>query len=158
MKKLSKIVMSFLILIALCFTFTAEAASLGAGEVYANKSAKVVEGGSGRDVDITIGLGGESFSHTISQKREVVLVLDNSGSMNEPVSSTDSTTKLEALKTATNSLLDTLLPDGVSNDTRVGIVYYSTSATSVALTNDKAALKRTVNAMIADGGTNVSMD
>ena len=155
MKKLSKIVMSFLILIALCFTFTAEAASLGAGEVYANKSAKVVEGGSGRDVDITIGLGGESFSHTISQKREVVLVLDNSGSMNEPVSSTDSTTKLEALKTATNSLLDTLLPDGVSNDTRVGIVYYSTSATSVALTNDKAALKRTVNAMVANGGTNV---
>ena len=155
MKKLSKIVMSFLILIALCFTFTAEAASLGAGEVYANKSAKVVEGGNGRDVDITIGLGGESFSHTISQKREVVLVLDNSGSMNEPVSSTDSTTKLEALKTATNSLLDTLLPDGVSNDTRVGIVYYSRSATKVALTNDKAALKRTVNAMVADGGTNV---
>lgn len=155
MKKLSKIVMSFLILIALCFTFTAEAASLGAGEVYANKTAKVAEGGNGRDVDITIGLGGESFSHTISQKREVVLVLDNSGSMNDPVSSTDSTTKLEALKTATNSLLDTLLPDGVSNDTRVGIVYYSTSATSVVLTNDKAALKRTVNAMVANDGTNV---
>ena len=145
MKKLSKIVMSFLILIALCFTFTAEAASLGAGEVYANKTAKVAEGGN----------GGESFSHTISQKREVVLVLDNSGSMNDPVSSTDSTTKLEALKTATNSLLDTLLPDGVSNDTRVGIVYYSTSATSVVLTNDKAALKRTVNAMVANDGTNV---
>lgn len=155
MKKLSKIVMSFLILIALCFTFAAEAASLGAGEVYANKTAKVVEGGNGRDVDITIGLGGESFSHTISQKREVVLVLDNSGSMNEPVSSTDSTTKLEALKTATNSLLDTLLPDGVSNDTKVGIAYYSTSTTSVALTNDKAKLKSTVNAMVADGGTNV---
>ena len=157
MKKLSKIIMPLLILVALCFTFTAEAATLGDGEVYANKTAKVVEGGNGRDVDITISLGGQSFSHTTSQKREVVLVLDNSGSMNDMISGPNGTkiSKLDALKSATNSLLDTLLPDGVTNDTRVGIVYYSTSATKVALTNDKAALKRTVNAMVADGGTNV---
>ena len=67
--------MPLLILVALCFTFTAEAATLRDGEVYANKTAKVVEGGNGRDVDITISLGGQSFSHTTSQKREVVLVL-----------------------------------------------------------------------------------
>lgn len=157
MKKLSKIVMSLLILVALCFTFTAEAATLRDGEVYANKTAKVVEGGNGRDVDITISLGGESFSHTTSQKREVVLVLDNSGSMNDMISGPNGTkiSKLDALKSATNSLLDTLLPDDVTNDTKVGIVYYSRRATKMDLTNDKASLKSFVNSMSADGGTNV---
>ena len=157
MKKLSKIVMSLLILVALCFTFTAEAATLRDGEVYANKTAKVVEGGNGRDVDITISLGGESFSHTTSQKREVVLVLDNSGSMNDMISGPNGTeiSKLDALKSATNSLLDTLLPDDVTNDTKVGIVYYSRRATKMDLTNNKASLKNFVNSMSADGGTNV---
>ncbi len=157
MKKLSKIVMSLLILVALCFTFTAEAATLRDGEVYANKTAKVVEGGNGRDVDITISLGGQSFSHTTRQKREVVLVLDNSGSMNEMIPGPNGTeiSKLDALKSATNSLLDTLLPDGVTNDTRVGIVYYSRRATKKGLTNDKASLKAFVNSMSAYGGTNV---
>ena len=157
MKKLSKIVMSLLILVALCFTFTAEAATLGEGEVYANKTAKVVEGGNGRDVDITISLGGESFSHTTSQKREVVLVLDNSGSMNDMIPGPNGTeiSKLDALKSATNDLLDTLLPDGVTNDTKVGIVYYSRRATKMDLTNNKASLKSFVNSMSAYGGTNV---
>ena len=63
--------------------------------------------------------------------------------------------KLDALKSATNSLLDTLLPDGVTNDTKVGIVYYSRRATKMNLTNDKASLKNFVNSMNANGGTNV---
>lgn len=153
MKKINKLFMSFLILITMVFAFNADASTLKPGEIVANKSASVVTGGDGRSVDITIGIDGEAFTFNKNQKREIVLVLDTSGSMNELVS-TDKT-KLQALKEATNSLLDTLLPDGVTNNTKVGIVYYNRSADSVALTDNKATLKTFVNDMTAGGGTNV---
>lgn len=153
MKKINKLFMSFLILITMVFAFNADASTLKPGEIVANKSASVVTGGDGRSVDITIDIDGEAFTFNKNQKREIVLVLDTSGSMNELVS-TDKT-KLQALKEATNSLLDTLLPDGVTNNTKVGIVYYNRSADSVALTDNKATLKTFVNDMTAGGGTNV---
>lgn len=153
MKKLSKLLMSFLIIIAMFFAFNADASVLNPGEIAANKSANVVTGGDGRSVDITIGVAGEAFTYVRNQKREIVLVLDASGSMNEEISA--GKTKLAALKEATNSLLDTLLPDGVTNNTKVGIVYYNRSAKSIALTNNKTELKSFVNGINADGGTNV---
>lgn len=64
---------------------------------------------------------------TEGQGLELVLVLDNTGSMNGTVNTNTTVTKLEALKDAANTLLDSLY--GLTNDTApnlfVGIVPFS---------------------------------
>ncbi len=56
---------------------------------------------------------------TEGQGLELVLVLDNTGSMGDPVNSSTSVTKIEALKDAANTLLDSLY--GASNETTPGL-------------------------------------
>lgn len=80
-------------------------------------------------------------------KASVVLVLDTSGSM--------SGTKLAALKTATKNFIDSV---DVSKDTRLGMVSYNTTASTLSpivkvTSGNKTSLKALVDGLSSSGGT-----
>ena len=112
------------------------------GQVTGDKTAEVVtgDGEDGRSADVTIIVKGEEFDETSTEEREIVLVLDVSGSMNEEIESRK--TKIDALIESANELINSLLSEENINTTTVGIVFYSTKAESFCnLTNDKGVLK-----------------
>ena len=57
---------------------------------------------------------------------EVVLVLDNTGSMTQKASATDNTSKIEALKTAATDLANILFGDNATSDyVKIGVVPFT---------------------------------
>ena len=86
------------------------------------------------------------FTQFGAKSREVVLVLDVSGSMDgDPITQT----KLSAQKFV-NTVLD------AAPATRISIVTYSSSAqTIISSSNKKGELVSTINGLRADGGTNI---
>ena len=126
------------------------------GQVTGDKTAEVVtgDGEDGRSADVTIIVKGEEFDETSTEEREIVLVLDVSGSMNEEIESRK--TKIDALIESANELINSLLSEENINTTTVGIVFYSTKAESFCnLTNDKGVLKECLKSIKAEGATNV---
>ena len=125
------------------------------GQVTGDKTAEVVtgDGEDGRSADVTIIVKGEEFDETSTEEREIVLVLDVSGSMNEEI---ERKTKIAALRESANELINSLLSEENINTTTVGIVFYSTKAESFCnLTNDKGVLKECLKSIKAEGATNV---
>ena len=125
------------------------------GQVTGDKTAEVVtgDGEDGRSADVTIIVKGEEFDETSTEEREIVLVLDVSGSMNEEI---ERKTKIDALIESANELINSLLSEENINTTTVGIVFYSTKAESFCnLTNDKGVLKECLKSIKAEGATNV---
>ena len=126
------------------------------GQVTGDKTAEVVtgDGEDGRSADVTIIVKGEEFDETSTEEREIVLVLDVSGSMNEEIEVRK--TKIDALIESANELINSLLSEENINTTTVGIVFYSTKAESFCnLTNDKGVLKECLKSIKAEGATNV---
>ena len=126
------------------------------GQVTGDKTAEVVtgDGEDGRSADVTIIVKGEEFDETSTEEREIVLVLDVSGSMNEEIEFRK--TKIAALIESANELINSLLSEENINTTTVGIVFYSTKAESFCnLTNDKGVLKECLKSIKAEGATNV---
>ena len=126
------------------------------GQVTGDKTAEVVTGygEDGRSADVTIIVKGEEFDETSTEEREIVLVLDVSGSMNEEIEVRK--TKIDALIESANELINSLLSEENINTTTVGIVFYSTKAESFCnLTNDKGVLKECLKSIKAEGATNV---
>ena len=80
------------------------------GQVTGDKTAEVVtgDGEDGRSADVTIIVKGEEFDETSTEEREIVLVLDVSGSMNEEI---ERKTKIAALKESANELINSLLSE-----------------------------------------------
>lgn len=129
-----------------------------AGEVVAEKNAEVVEGlnEDGRSADVTIKVDGTSFTTYTQEEREIVLVLDDSGSMDYAISDKDKTVRLEALKEAAEGLIDSLFAPENKGKVKVGIVYYGSHVTGTcALTTNKDELMICLDAMDGFGGTNV---
>lgn len=67
---------------------------------------------------------------TVTTPLDIVLVLDASGSMNDPMGGGDSTKRVDALKSAANSFIDTIAKqnesiEGVDRQHRVAIVKFS---------------------------------
>lgn len=67
---------------------------------------------------------------TVTTPLDIVLVLDASGSMNDPMGGGDSTKRIDALKSAANSFIDTIAKqnesiEGVDSQHRVAIVKFS---------------------------------
>ena len=128
------------------------------GEVTGEKEAEVVtgDGEDGRKADITITVDGESFDTSSQSEKEIVLVLDASGSMGKVLD--DENTRLSALKKAAEELIDSLLKEENKEMIKVGIVYYATNVDKNSycnLTTTKSELMKCLNDMVADGGTNV---
>ena len=93
---------------------------------------KTVEAGEGSDFLTTLSAISSTSNTTTTVPRplDIVLVLDASGSMNDPMSSSDRTKRIDALKTAANSFIEKIaeenakIPDE-SKQHRVAIVKFS---------------------------------
>ena len=146
---------------------------------------KTVEAGEESDFVTTLSAisSTSNTTTTVPKPLDIVLVLDASGSMNDPMSSSDRTKRIDALKTAANSFIDKIAEENakisdeskrhkvaivkfsgnkteqVGNGTyREGGYTYNYSQTMKGLTlcsKDKGAesLKRTVNAISPAGST-----
>ncbi|GEP66723.1 hypothetical protein CBE01nite_44910 [Clostridium beijerinckii] len=88
--------------------------------------------------------------------KEIVLVLDTSGSMSQAISG--STSRIAALRTAANNFIDKFKNE---TNVKIGIATYSTKANydnnSIGLTSSTqvTTLKNKINNLRADGGTNI---
>lgn len=85
---------------------------------------------------------------------ELCLVIDVSGSMQEPISGNGRTTKFNAVRVAVDRLLAQLTPDD-----RVSVVTFNEQAdvrTESAAGNDIAAIKGALDRIVPEGGTDIA--
>lgn len=163
---------AFLLTLMLVFTFIpVQATALSSGLEITNKSAdpvtdlpssltdgavwtdKSVVSNSDGTFDITLRAIGQDYKVTNPEPlalRDVVLVLDTSGSMGDKVSGQ---TKISSLKTAAKQAVDTLL---TVQGNRVAIVEYAGTADLVSdFSSNAANLKSAIDYFVAGGGTNI---
>lgn len=87
-----------------------------------SKSAKVVDDKNRiYQIDLNAEVTGKEADQE-AKNASVVLVLDASGSMNDPISNSDSTKKITALRSAANKFIETLSEK--SKDSQVSIIWY----------------------------------
>lgn len=93
--------------------------------------------------------------------KEIVLVIDTSGSMKDPIGKSDSTVRMTALRTAANNFIDKFYE---IDNVKMGIVTYSTqskiettkySKNGMVSSKEKDNLKAIIKGMTPDGGTNI---
>ena len=99
-----------------------------------------------------------SQSETVTQKTDIVLVMDTSRSMDFRMDKDEDArpreSRLDYAKTAANDLVNSVVKNG-SDDVRVAVVSFSNDAqTVVGYTSDKGELRRGIDALGADDGTN----
>ena len=159
-----------------------EVTTQNVGRIWTDKTVKAAEGGES-DFLTTLSAISSTSDTTVSGKPlDIVMVLDASGSMDDPMGKRDDTKRIDALKTAANSFIDTIATqnesiadpskqhqvaivkfagkksDAVGNDTySEGWNTYNYSQTMKNLTPCKGegakSLKRTVNFISPSGAT-----
>lgn len=166
MKKLKNVAQLFL---ALAITITSifsnafvvfADANPNAGKVTATKTAERIGDETSRSAKVKITVSGNPYTITTQKDREIVLVLDASGSMNDKIGKSE--TKISALKDAAQKFIGDLLTKENAGKIKIGVVWYSdkenTSESGVCtLSNDATTLKNCVSNKIASGGTNVQL-
>ena len=162
MKKLKNVAQLFL---ALAITITSifsnafvvfADANPNAGKVTATKTAERIGDETSRSAKVKITVSGNPYTITTQKDREIVLVLDASGSMDEGISGS-SKNKIETLKDAAENFIDSLLTEENKGKIKIGVVWYDTNVTKTCpLSDDVAKLDACLNSeKAADGGTNV---
>lgn len=127
-----------------------------AGKVTATKTAERIGDETSRSAKVKITVSGNPYTITEQSDREIVLVLDSSGSMKDYLVNA-SKSKLGTLKDATDAFIDSLLVEENKGKIKIGVVWYDTNVTKTcALSDDAAKLDACLNSEeAADGGTNV---
>ena len=156
-----------------------EVTTQNVGRIWTDKTVKAVEGGES-DFLTTLSAISSTSDTTVSGKPlDIVMVLDASGSMDDPMGKRDDTKRIDALKTAANSFIDTIATQNESiadpsKQHQVAIVKFA-GKKSDAVGNSKdrngynysqimkkltfckgeeaKSLKSTVNAISPDGAT-----
>lgn len=139
--------------IGLATPCTAQAIDLAAPEH--SKTISSNDGTYTLSLDVTGRKG--SQSETVTQKTDIVLVMDTSGSMDfrmdKDKNARPGESRLDYAKTAANDLVNSVVKNG--NDVRVAVVSFNKDAkTVVGYTSDKGELRRGIDGLWADGGTN----
>lgn len=122
------------------------------GEVKFTKTAEVVTGDDedGRSALINLNVNGSSFN-VDSPDKEVVLVLDASGSMSE-------NNKLSSLKSSAIKLAEELLKPSNKGKIKVGVVYYADEISKKCdLSTNLTDVKDCINSVEAEGATNIQL-
>ena len=127
-----------------------------AGKVTATKTAERIGDETSRSAKVKITVSGNPYTLTEQSDREIVLVLDSSGSMKDYLVNA-SKSKLDTLKDATDAFIDSLLVEENKGKIKIGVVWYDTNVTKTCpLSDDAAKLDACLNSEeAADGGTNV---
>lgn len=127
-----------------------------AGKVTATKTAECIGDETSRSAKVKITVSGNPYTITEQSDREIVLVLDSSGSMKDYLVNA-SKSKLDTLKDATDAFIDSLLVEENKGKIKIGVVWYDTNVTKTcALSDDAAKLDACLNSEeAANGGTNV---
>lgn len=127
-----------------------------AGKVTATKTAERIGDETSRSAKVKITVSGNPYTITEQSDREIVLVLDSSGSMKDYLVNA-SKSKLDTLKDATDAFIDSVLVEENKGKIKIGVVWYDTNVTKTcALSDDAAKLDACLNSEeAADGGTNV---
>lgn len=159
LKNLGQLLMALVITITSVFgnTFVVFAdTNPNAGKVTATKTAERIGDETSRSAKVKITVSGNPYTITEQSDREIVLVLDSSGSMKDYLVNA-SKSKLDTLKDATDAFIDSLLVEENKGKIKIGVVWYDTNVTKTcALSDDTAKLDACLNSEeAADGGTNV---
>lgn len=158
LKNLGQLLMALVITITSVFgnTFVVFAdTNPNAGKVTATKTAERIGDETSRSAKVKITVSGNPYTITEQSDREIVLVLDSSGSMKDYLVNA-SKSKLDTLKDATDAFIDILLVEENKGKIKIGVVWYDTNVTKTcALSDDAAKLDACLNSEEADGGTNV---
>lgn len=153
MKKLNRIIMTTAIFITTCFSnlgvVLASVENPQPGEVFASKTAKIVEG---RKAEVTINVNGNSFNEQEQLEREIVLVLDASSSMQKGK-------KISSLQKAAKNLVTKLLDESNQGKIKVGVIYYGTTIKKTcSLSTDPESVKKCIDIELSNNeGTNVQL-
>ena len=167
LKKNSKILLLLVAIISL-FGFSMIFASDEPGKITISKSAtKIYDDASddnlkkGRNAKVTLTVNGNPYttSQTSMSKLDIILVLDNSGSMaygSRGKNDNSTPSRIASLESTANDFINTMLDkDG---NVQIGLVTFSKDVnTSVSFSNysKKNDLTTAINGMTADGGTNL---
>lgn len=110
--------------------------------------------------NLSLSIKGKTDTSSESNKADVIVVLDLSGSMNYKVSESwwDTSTRLSEAKRAVNALASTLLGQNTAENPdllTLSLVTFSNYATTrIAQSKNLTVFQKTVNNLSADGGTN----
>lgn len=159
LKNLGQLLMALVITITSVFgnTFVVFAdTNPNAGKVTATKTAERIGDETSRSAKVKITVSGNPYTITEQSDREIVLVLDSSGSMKDYLVNA-SKSKLDTLKDATDAFIDSVLVEENKGKIKIGVVWYDTNVTKTCALSDEAAkLDACLNSEeAADGGTNV---
>lgn len=102
------------------------------GRIWTDKTVEATEGNEESDFLTTLSAMSSTSNSTVTVTTplDIVLVLDASGSMNDPMGGGDSTERIKALKNAANSFIDTIAKqnegiEGVDRQHKVAIVKFA---------------------------------
>lgn len=93
-----------------------------AGKVTATKTAERIGDETSRSAKVKITVSGNPYTITEQSDREIVLVLDSSGSMKDYLVNA-SKSKLDTLKDATDAFIDSLLVEENKGKIKIGVVW-----------------------------------
>lgn len=166
MKKIKNIVQLFMTLVLTITSVFGNAfavyadANPDAGKVTATKTAERIGDETSRSAKVKITVSGNPYTVTTQKDREIVLVLDASGSMNDKIGKDE--TKISALKEAVETFIDSLLTEENAGKIKIGVVWYAEKKNTFAseacpLSDDAETLKVCVSSKKASEGTNVQL-
>ena len=167
MKKLKNIGQLFMTLVMLLTSVFSNAfvvyadTNPDAGKVTATKTAERIGDETSRSAKVKITVSGNPYTLTTQKEREIVLVLDASGSMTDGISGSNKN-RIETLKDAAVNFIDNLLTEENAGKIKIGVVWYAEKSNTLAsnacqLSDDAQTLKNCVSNKKASGGTNVQL-
>ena len=155
---IGKFLMAILMILTSIFGFNGEVFAdtvSEPGKVTAVKTAERLGDETSRSATVKISVKGNPYTLSVQKDREIVLVLDASGSMDDKIKESKDK-KITTLKESANKFIENILTEANKGKIKIGVVWYAKNATAFCkLTDSVTDLKTCIDKGIANGGTNV---